>query len=105
MTLSELRERIDALLKTDRNAGQSKVVVAISLPYVTMGGSPCSEVTELFNGFDWDSGKLFICTKDELTISDEKIKEIIWKMEKQVGALSYENVGLKSQIKKLKEQA
>lgn len=33
----------------------------------TVGGSPCAAVTEVFAGFDWDSGKCFLKTEQPLS--------------------------------------
>lgn len=103
MKLLDLKEKIDRIFAVDRRASEIEVVIDISLPYATVGGSPCAKVRDIFKGIDWDNGKLFICPKEDLTISDEKIKEVVKKMQKQMGDLSYENMGLKAQIKQLRK--
>ena len=103
MKLTELKNQIDTLVERNKYAHEVEVVISITLPYATVGGSPFSEVKDLFSGFDWDKGKLFICPKEDLTISDAKVKEVVSKMHKQLGDLHYENSGLKSEIKRLRK--
>lgn len=103
MKLIELQTKINDLVARDKYAHETEVVVAITLPYATVGGAPCTTVADIFSGFDWDKGKLFICTKEDLTISDAKIKETVSKMHKQMGDLHYETSGLKNEIKRLKK--
>lgn len=103
MKLTELKNQIDRLVERDKYAHETEVVIAIELPYATVGGSPFSEVKDLFSGFDWGRGKLFIRPREDLTISDAKVQEIMSKMHKQLGDLRYENSGLKSEIKRLRE--
>lgn len=42
------------------------LVIAVKKPYPTIGGTPYTEVKAVFEGFDWDKGKIFIYPENDL---------------------------------------
>lgn len=104
MKLTDFKAHIDRFVSFNKCAHQTDVVIAIKLPYATVGGSPYIEVESIFSGFKWDADKVFIVPADKLTILDEKIKESVSKLQERADWLDYENRNLKAEIKKLKKE-
>lgn len=66
MDLHTFRNIIDRIDDNALNAGIDKdVVVELSVPNM-IGGTACSKVLRIEEGFDWDSGKVFILSEDLL---------------------------------------
>ena len=62
MRLSEMKNIIDVYIA--EGLGDAFVFVALNEPSV--GPIRTTEITELYPGFDWDSGKILITTKDKI---------------------------------------
>mgnify|MGYP003353741005 CR=1 FL=1 len=77
----------------------------------SIGGTPCVDIELVTTGFDWDSGKIFLNTKEELrVIGVDEIKalkdeyqELSWKYS-QISGLKRENKKLKERIKELESK-
>lgn len=80
-----------------------EVVIKVTLPYTTVGGTPYVKVTGVNSGFDWDAGKLFLLPESPLTLSDAEFKEQMTKMQSDLGWAQLEIRNLKAEIKRLKE--
>ena len=79
MKLIEMKRAVDFLCET----GHSENTVVVSLNEPSIGGSAASAVENIFSGFDWDKGKVFIGVKDRIcrkgrSLKDEK-EMVIWK--------------------------
>ena len=104
MKLSELKALVDRAVETSRDYEDHEVVVAVKLPYTTVGAIPMVAVKSVNKGFDWENGKFIIRTEEELTPADRDFAEQMRKMQDDLGWAKYENRGLKAEIKKLKKQ-
>jgi hypothetical protein len=62
MTLIELKRLVDSLLENKHE----NLDVVVSTEDSSIGPSACSEVVGMFEGFDWESGRLNIVCKDRL---------------------------------------
>ena len=98
MKVSELK-RILEHTKDD-----SEVMIAIKLPYATVGAIPMIAIKTASNGFDWEQGKFILHPEEELTPSDRDFAKQMKEMQDKWGWAEYENRGLKSEIKRLKKQ-
>ena len=58
MTVDELIERLGMIRLMDPNAGKCNVVIPVM--GAGLGRSPCVEISGVYQGFDWNSGRLFI---------------------------------------------
>ena len=61
MKVSELKHMLDFAQEED------ELVIAVNLPYVTVGGQPVITVESASSGFDWDRGKFILFPKENLT--------------------------------------
>ena len=104
MKLSEFKAKIDLYAEGIQPHNDPEVVVDYKPPYTTVGGLPCTVVTGVSKGFDWDNGKFFICTEKRLTLADNEFAEQFKKLQDDYGWAKYENRNLKAEIKKLKAQ-
>lgn len=75
MKLHEFRLLIDTI---DNNTAHDDydVVVKISKPGTVIGAVPTSSVKSVYQGFDWDTGKIIITTEDILSNKFNYDKEI-----------------------------
>jgi len=77
----------------------------------SIGGTPCVDIELVSAGFDWDAGKIFLNTKEELRVIDtdeikalkDEYKELGWKYS-QISGLKRENKKLKERIKELENK-
>lgn len=104
MKLSEFKEKIDLYAKHTKEYNDPEVVVEYKPPFATAGGQPCVAVTGMLRGFDWDAGKFFIVTQQQLTLADAEFAEKFKKLQDEYGWAKLENRTLKAEIKKLKDQ-
>jgi hypothetical protein len=81
-----------------------EVVIAIKLPYTTVGPIPMVAVKNAMNGFDWESGKFIIGPVEELTPADRDFATQMKDLQEKLGWAEYEKQGLKTEIKRLKKQ-
>jgi hypothetical protein len=103
MKLSELKHIVD-LHHRDGHYEDPEVVIAIKLPYSTVGGSPTVKVKTMWMGFDWDHGKFIIIPEEDLTPSDRDFAKQMKEMQDRAGWADYENRNLKAEIKQLKKK-
>ncbi len=96
MKVSELK-RILEHTKDD-----SEVMIAIKLPYTTIGAIPMIAVKTASNGFDWEQGKFILRPEEDLTSTDRDFAKQFHELQKKAGWLDYENRGLKAEVKKLR---
>lgn len=78
------------------------VMIAVTLPYTTVGPIPMRPVKGAMTGFDWESGKFILTPVDKLTPNDADFEKQFKELQKKAGWLDYENRGLKAQNKKLR---
>jgi hypothetical protein len=103
MKLSELKHIVDCHHR-DGHYEDPEVVIAIKLPYSTVGGSPTVKVKTMWMGFDWDHGKFIIIPEEDLTPSDRDFAKQMKEMQDRAGWADYENRNLKAEIKRLKKK-
>ncbi len=78
------------------------VMIAIKLPYATVGAIPMVPVKYATNGFDWESGKFIIRPEEELTPADRDFDAQFRELQKKNGWLEYEKANLQAEVKRLK---
>lgn len=98
MKAGELKQKLEHV-KDD-----VEIMVAIKLPFTTVGAIPMVPVKYAFNGFDWEAGKFIITPEENLTPADRDFESQMKQMQKDLGWASYENRNLKAEIKKLRKQ-
>lgn len=104
MKLSELKKYVDRQFEFMRSGDDPEVVIAIKLPYSTVGGSPFAKVKTVQMGFDWDSGKFFIMPEEDLTPSDRDFAKQMKEMQERAGWADHENRNLKAEIRRIKKK-
>ena len=82
----------------------AEVMIAIKLPFSTVGAIPMVPIKHAYNGFDWESGKFLIIPEETLTPADRDFASQMKKMQDELGWVKYENRNLKAEIKMLKKQ-
>lgn len=78
------------------------VVVKITYPNTTLGGTPASPIKHAYFGFDWDNGKFILIPQKDLTPTEQEFVERYKNMEQNVSRYYMENRDLRSEIKRLK---
>jgi hypothetical protein len=96
MKVSELKHKLEHANDDDN------VMVAIKLPFSTVGAIPMTSVKYAFTGFDWEKGNFVITPEENLTPADRDFESQMKEMQEKLGWVKYENRNLKSEIKKLK---
>jgi hypothetical protein len=108
MNLKELKEQVDWLYESQSrrtHQGPETVTVSIVVKTVgTVGGTPGVGVKNMQVGFDWDNGKLMIFPEKDLRSIESDELERLRKANEKEGWAQYENVTLKRENKKLKEE-
>lgn len=97
MKVSELKRILDFAQEED------ELVIAVKLPYITVGGQLVITVESADSGFDWDKGKFILFPKENLTPSDRDFEAKMKKMQEELGWGIWENKNLKAEIHKLKQ--
>ena len=97
MKASELKQKLE------HTPDDVEVVVAIKLPYTTVGAIPTVAVKYAFNGFDWEQGKFIITPEENVTPADNEFAKQMKEMQEKLGWAQYENRGLKAEIKRLRK--
>ena len=97
MKVYELKQILDHARDDD------EVMIAVKLPYVTIGAIPMVAVKSAANGFDWENGKFILRTEEELTPADRDFAKQMKDMQEKWGWADYENRGLKAEIRRLKK--
>ena len=98
MKVSDLRKALEHA-KDD-----SEVMIAVELPYTTVGAIPMVAVKSASSGFDWENGKFIFRPEESLTPADKDFAKQMKDMQDKWGWADYENRGLKAEIKRLKKQ-
>ena len=98
MKAMELKQKLE-YVKDD-----VEIMVAIKLPYTTVGAIPMVPVKHAYNGFDWENGKFILTPEETLTPADRDFATQMKKMQDDLGWAKLENRNLKAEIKKLKTQ-
>lgn len=101
MKLSELHRLVNLLYREGRD---QDVMVAIKLPYTTVGAIPMVSVKSAQSGFDWEQGKFILRTEENLTPFDQDFATQMKDLQDKLGWAEYENRGLKAEIRRLKKQ-
>lgn len=104
MKLRELKHLVDLAVETSQDYEDHEVVIAVKLPYTTVGAIPTVPVKLAFKGFDWENGKFILTPEENLTPADRDFAETMKKLQDKVGWAEYENRNLKAEIKRLKKQ-
>ena len=104
MKLRELKALVDRAVETSRDYEDHEVVVAVKLPYTTVGAIPMVAVKSVNKGFDWENGKFIIMTEEELTPADRDFATQMKKIQEDLGWSQLENRRLKAEVKKLTEK-
>ncbi len=104
MKLRELKALVDRAVETSRDYEDHEVVVAVKLPYTTVGAIPMVAVKSVNKGFDWENGKFIIRTEEELTPADRDFATQMKKIQEDLGWSQLENRRLKAEVKKLTEK-
>jgi hypothetical protein len=69
MTANELRDLLVTFCA--RNGGRNgESVIVVPTANGSAGPSACSKVTGMVPGFDWDKGRVFLCTEDSLVVEN-----------------------------------
>lgn len=103
MKLSELKQYVDRYVSLQPRE-DANVVVSIKLPYSTIGVQPFVAVKSVQMGFDWDAGKFFIYTEEDLTPSDRDFAKQMREMQDRAGWADSENRRLKAEVNQLKKR-
>lgn len=108
MNLKELKEQVDWLyenqLRSYQHAPEDITVSIVVKTVGTVGGTPGVGVKSMQSGFDWDNGKLMIFPEKDLRSIEADELERLRKASDKEGWAQYENVNLKRENKKLKEE-
>ncbi len=108
MNLKELKEQVDWLyehqLRRNQHAPEDITVSIVVKTAGSIGGTPCVGVKSMQTGFDWDNGKLMIYPEKDLRSIEADELERLRKASDKEGWAQYENVNLKRENKKLKEE-
>ena len=108
MNLKELKEQVDWLYENQllrHHQAPEDITVSIVVKTAgTVGGTPGVGVKSMQSGFDWDNGKLMIFPEKDLRSIEADELERLRKASDKEGWAQYENVNLKRENKKLKEE-
>jgi hypothetical protein len=103
MTLSELHRIVNLHYSPDY-PDDPELMIAIKLPYATVGSLPMVKVKSMNMGFDWEAGRFIIWPEEDLTPSDRDFAKQMKKMQEELGLTKNENRRLKAEINNLKKQ-
>jgi len=98
MKVSDLKRILEHIKDDD------EVMIAVKLPYATVGAIPMVTVKSATSGFDWESGKFILRPEEELTPADRDFAKQMKEMQDKWGWAEYENRGLQAEIKRLRKQ-
>ena len=104
MKLRELKKLVDRAVETSRDYEDDEVMIAIKLPYTTVGAMPMVPVRSVQRGFDWEKGRFVIRAEENLTPADRDFAETTKQLQDKLGWAEYENRGLRAEIRRLKKQ-
>lgn len=66
MKLTELINCINLAYEHERHPDTIDVVIAIKVPYMTVGQAPCVGIKSTYMGFDWEAGQFRIIPEENL---------------------------------------
>jgi len=98
MKVSELKRILEHV------RDENEVMIAIKLPYSTVGAIPMVAVKSAQNGFDWENGKFILRAEEELSPADRDFAQQMRDMQEQLGWAEYEKRNLRAEIKKLNKK-
>jgi hypothetical protein len=98
MKVSELKRILEHV------RDENEVMIAIKLPYSTVGAIPMVAVKTAQNGFDWENGKFILRAEEELSPADRDFAQQMRDMQEQLGWAEYEKRNLRAEIKKLNKK-
>ena len=104
MKLSELKLIIDRAGQYSRRGDDPEVVIKVTLPYSTVGGTPRVAVINAWSGFDWDAGKFYIVPEEELVPRDRDFAKQMQEMQERAGWADAENRRLKAELNQIRKQ-
>lgn len=100
MKFSELKNKIESYSEILPDYEDPEVVVAIKMPYSTVGGQPTVKVKSFDKGFDWDSGKFIFTPEEKLTLHNRDFAKEFRDLQEKCSRLMWEVRDLKAKIKK-----
>ncbi len=65
MTLMELKKRLDDILENNPRAANASIVIPNNKKGM-MGGTPCTQITGCYVGFDWNYNKIFLQPENDM---------------------------------------
>jgi len=98
MKVSELKRILEHV------RDENEVMIAIKLPYSTVGAIPMVAVKTAQNGFDWENGKFILRAEEELSPADRDFAQQMQDIQKKLGWAEYEKRNLRAEIKKLNKK-
>jgi hypothetical protein len=110
MNILEFKKMIDSFVERESDYRLENLRVCVPIETVgSIGGTRCSDIKRIANGFDWDQGKLMLYTEDKLMLENpdtlgklrEECKEMGW-TRYEIENLKRENKRLLKEIKKLR---
>ena len=101
MKLSELKAIIDRSVEHMREGEDKEVMIAVKLPYTTVGAIPMVPVKYANSGFDWEQGKFIFTPEENLSPADRDFAKQMKEMQERAGNADYENRRLKAEIRRL----
>ena len=102
MQVGELLYKIGE--QTWKDILKDDIVVKVTRPFPTIGGTPYAEIKLVSSGFDWDKGKLFLYTEEDICLKKDHSDEEIRKYVQKIDGLVWENSCLKIEVKRLKNK-
>jgi len=98
MKVSELKRILEHV------RDENEIMIAIKLPYSTVGAIPMVAVKTAQNGFDWENGKFILRAEEELSPANRDFAQQMRDMQEQLGWAEYEKRNLRAEIKKLNKK-
>jgi len=98
MKVSELKRILEHV------SDENEVMIAIKLPYSTVGAIPMVAVKSGQNGFDWENGKFILRAEEELSPANRDFAQQMRDMQEKLGWAEYEKRNLQAEIKKLNKK-
>jgi hypothetical protein len=88
MKVKELKQILDRL------DPDSEVVIPADHAGCAIGPSSSVDVTSCHGGFDWDSGRVFISSKEKLAINDDNMQAAIKYFRKSIDFYQMAEIGV-----------
>jgi hypothetical protein len=103
MKLSELHHIVNHYWnETKPTHRDQEVMIAIELPYATVGARPMVAVKSASAGFDWEQGKFILYPESNLTPPSDELEQRFKKMEKQADEYYNKWMYAEALLKKIK---